>query len=94
MAGFQISEGVVFRELEGEAVLLHLDSGLYFGLDRIGTRVWQLVAEHGRMEPVIDTLLEEYEVAPDVLRADVSALLDALLDKGLVLRSSDASAGA
>jgi hypothetical protein len=89
---FRISDGVVFRELEGEAVLLNLDSGMYFGLDRVGTRIWQLLQEQRPAETVVNILLEEYDVAPDVLRADVATLLAALLEKGLVITSDDAVA--
>jgi hypothetical protein len=89
----RVSDGVVFRELDGEAVLLNLDSGMYFGLDRVGTRVWQLIEEHGRLDAVVERLLEEYDVAPDVLRADVATLVTALVDKGLVVVAAEVPPG-
>jgi hypothetical protein len=61
-AALRISDAVVFRELDGEAVLLNLDSGVYFGLDEVGTRFWQLVEQHGRLEPVLTALFQEYDV--------------------------------
>jgi len=82
---YRVSDGVVFRELDGEAVLLNLDSGMYFGLDRVGTRAWQLLEQHGRIEDVIDRLREQYDVAPDILRPDVARLLASLLEKGLIV---------
>jgi hypothetical protein len=91
---FRISEGVVFRELDGEAVLLNLDSGMYFGLDRIGTRVWQLVDQHGRIDPIVEALLEEYDATPAALRKDVADLLAALVDKGLIVTGGDGAARA
>jgi hypothetical protein len=87
---FRVSEGVVFRELEGEAVLLNLDSGMYFGLDQVGTRVWQLLAEHQRVPAVIEKMLEEYEVGREALEADVARLVAALLDKGLLVQGDAA----
>jgi hypothetical protein len=84
---YRVCDGVVFRELDGEAVLLNLDSGMYFGLDRVGTRVWQVLEQHGRLDAVVERLLEEYDVAPERLRADVAQLLDALAEKGLVIVS-------
>ena len=92
MSTFHISEGVVFRELDGEAVLLNLDSGMYFGLDQIGTRIWQLLEAHGRIDPILDALGEEYDVAPDTLRKDVGDLLAALTDKGLIVAGEDGAA--
>jgi hypothetical protein len=94
MSVFRISEGVVFRELDGEAVLLNLDSGMYFGLDRIGTRIWQLVEQHGRIDPIVAALVDEYEADARVLREDVGRLLGALTEKGLVIEGDDAAAGA
>jgi hypothetical protein len=93
MSVFRISEGVVFRELEGEAVLLNLDSGMYFGLDRIGTRIWQLVEQHGRIDRIIAALVDDYDVDARVLREDVARLLGVLVEKGLVIEGNDAAAG-
>jgi hypothetical protein len=42
----KVNDDVLFQELQGEAVLLNLKSGVYFGLDPVGTRIWQLFAEH------------------------------------------------
>ena len=80
----RISENVVFRDLAGEVVLLNLATGAYFGLDLVGTRVWQLIGEHGATETVLEALLAEYEVEEETLRSDVDALIRALLEKGLL----------
>ena len=81
----QVSDDVVFRELDGEAVILNLSSGTYFGLDRIGTRAWRLIEEHGSLDRVVQQLVEEYDVSAETLRADLSALFDALVAKGLLV---------
>ncbi|HEX6975012.1 MAG TPA: PqqD family peptide modification chaperone [Vicinamibacterales bacterium] len=81
---FEIPDAVVFRELDGEAVLLNLDSGQYFGLNAVGTRIWQLLAEAKRPQPIIDALLAEYEVSHAELESDVLALLGQLADRGLI----------
>src|SRR5688572_30393353 len=44
-----ITPEVVFKELRGEAVLLDLASGIYFGLDETSTRLWQLLMSHGSL---------------------------------------------
>src|SRR5688572_26278577 len=79
------SDGAIFRELDGEAVILNLDSATYFGLDRIGTRVWQLIEQHGRIDRVIDALAAEYDASVDTLRADVLQLTSTLVEKGLLI---------
>jgi hypothetical protein len=80
----QISQDVLFRELDGEAVLLHLDTGKYFGLDAVGARMWALLAQHGALEPAYRSLLAEYEVAPDVLERDFTAFVDRLAAQQLL----------
>lgn len=74
----------VFRELEGEAVILNLGSGLYFGLNEVGTRVWQLLDAHADLRRVFEILRVEFDVTDDRLRDDLLALVEQLRDKGLV----------
>ncbi len=80
----RIADDVVFRDLAGEAVLLNLATGTYFGLDEIGTRIWNLIALHGREDTIVEILLGEYEVEEAQLREDVNRLLGQLAEKGLV----------
>lgn len=89
---FVVHPSVVFRELDGEAVLLHLDTGVYFGLDPVGTRVWTLLLEHGSPAAVCERMLDEFDVPSDVLQPDVLRLLDELRDKGLVIPAADSRA--
>lgn len=80
----QIPSEVLFQELEGESVLLNLESERYYGLDDIGTRLWHLLAENGDVAAACEQLLKEYRVEPDVLERDVSQLLSSLASAGLV----------
>jgi hypothetical protein len=80
----RIPSDVLFHNLDGEAVLLNLQSGKYFGLDSIGTRIWNLIAEHRTLPATYHTLLEEYDVDAERLKADLLALVDQLAAHGLV----------
>ena len=80
-----IHEDAVFRELDGEAVVLQLDAGMYFGLDPIGTRLWQLIEVHGILRPVFEAALTEFDVAPDILERDLLDLVSTLAEKRLVV---------
>lgn len=75
---------VVMRELDGESILLNLDTETYFGLDDVGTRVWAELVEHGSVERASETLHEEFDVAPEVLRRDVERLVAELVENGLL----------
>ena len=52
-----IPPDVLFQELEGECVLLNLDTGRYYSLDDVGTRMRQLLAEHGNVATMAEQLL-------------------------------------
>ena len=72
------------RTLAKESVILHLGTGNYFGLDELGTRVWQLLeAGHGH-EQILAILLDEYAVSPDTLARDVDEFFQTLVANGLV----------
>jgi hypothetical protein len=86
----RISDAVVVRDLDGESVLLNIESGLYFGLDRIGTRIWQLIEEHGDVDAIVRVMQDEYDADPQTLRADAEALIAALLEKRLIVETGDA----
>ena len=79
------SPDVVFQEIEGESVLLQLEGGKYFGLDEVGTRIWQLIVEHGNLNTVFEQMLNEYDVTPEKLRADIEKLIQELAGKELVV---------
>lgn len=79
-----VPETVLFRELEGEAVILNLETETYLGLDAVGTRMWNVVTGQPSIEAACQVLLSEYDVAPEKLRADLEHLLGEMLDHGLI----------
>lgn len=83
----RVSDDVVSRELEGETVLLNLASGMYFGLDAVGTRIWQLLEAQHTLQVVFEKMLEEFDVEEATLRHDLLALVERLSTCGLVQRA-------
>jgi hypothetical protein len=79
-----ITPEVVFKELRGEAVLLDLASGIYFGLDETSTRLWQLLMSHGSLRRTFDSMLEEFEVEPERLQRDLLEFVAELTRRRLV----------
>ena len=80
---FVVSKDAVFRDLDGEAVILDLNAGTYFGLNEVGTRIWQLMVEDGKLRGVFDALCTEYDAAPDVVERDLLALVSSLVEARL-----------
>jgi hypothetical protein len=79
-----VHPSVICRELSGEMVLLDLESGVYYGLDEVGTRAWQLLLEGKSVAEVCGVMSEEYDVAKNVLFEDVARLVADLRDRNIV----------
>ena len=79
-----IPDGVMVRQLEGEAVLLNLNSESYFGLDDVGTHMWTALTDSESIESAYEALLAEYEVEPEQLRTDLVSFVDKLAEAGLI----------
>jgi hypothetical protein len=71
-------------DLAGEAVILNLKSGIYYGLNPVGARVWGMIQEPKIVSAVLDTLLEEYDVEPDRCEVDLFLLLNDLAGRDLL----------
>jgi hypothetical protein len=71
-------------DLEGEAAILNLKSGTYFGLDPAGATVWSLIAEPRRVIEIRDVLLETYDVEAERCSRDLLQLLAELHAHGLI----------
>ena len=80
----RIPADVLFRELQGEAVILNLASSTYFGLDAVGTRIWQLCEAHGSLKTVLDAMQCEFDAPDEMLQSDLLTFVDELVDKGLL----------
>ena len=79
-----LSPDVISQEVSGETVLLDLESENYFGLDEVGTRIWQLIKETNDLSVIFDTLMAEYEVTEERLQQDLTVLLTEIEGLGLI----------
>jgi Coenzyme PQQ synthesis protein D (PqqD) len=80
----KVADEQVSCDLAGEAVILHLKSAQYFGLNEVGARIWNLIQEPKTVGAVLDTVLEEYDVALNQLEGDLLALLEEMANKELI----------
>ena len=78
------SGDVMMQAMEDEAVLLDMASERYFGLDAVGVRIWELLADDASLTQVHATLCAEYNAGPERIATDLLALVEALLKAGLV----------
>jgi len=78
------TDGFLEAEIDNEIVALSIEHGICYGLNRIGSRIWTLLASSVRIRDLVATLLTEYEVDPDVCVRQVLNLLEELRAEGLI----------
>jgi hypothetical protein len=78
------TEDVIYQTVRDEAVLLNLKSQQYYGLDRVGSRMWTLLVEQGDLLTVARTLEPEYDVGNEKLRQDLNTFVGELIGAGLL----------
>jgi len=78
------SPNQVHSRVDDDLVILELDSSLYYALDPVGARVFELVQEPTSLGAIVDTIVAEFEVDAPTARTDVLALMDTLLAQKLV----------
>jgi hypothetical protein len=78
------SPKTAWRIIEGEAVILSMDSKVLRGLNPVGSRIWELIDGQRSLEEIIGTIVQEFDVTPTTAAQDVRAFIQELLDRGLV----------
>jgi hypothetical protein len=71
-------------DLAGEAAILNIKSGVYYGLDPVGARIWSLVQEPRNVAEIQSAITNEYDVEPERCAQDLAGLLEKLLAEGLI----------
>lgn len=74
----------VSTDLGGEVAILHLTTGVYYSLNEVGARVWDLIQESQPVGNVLETLLDEYEVAPEDCERHLLTILEELREEKLI----------
>ena len=82
-----VPDDVLISHLQDEAVILNLDSERYYGLDDVGTRFVSVLTTSDTIETAYERLRNEYDVDPQVLRNDLVAHIEDLVDQGLLIRA-------
>ncbi|HJT26051.1 MAG TPA: PqqD family protein [Pyrinomonadaceae bacterium] len=82
-----VPDDVLISQLQEESVILNLDSERYYGLDDVGTRFLSALTSSDSIATAYDRLRSEYDVDPQVLRSDLLALVENLVDQGLLIRT-------
>ena len=89
----KLDEDLQLTVLEGSTVVLDARNGVYLGTNDVGTRIIELLRAHGDPEPVVATLLDEYDVSEEAVRRDVEKIMSDLTSRGLLTVVKDGAEG-
>jgi hypothetical protein len=79
-----VSKDQVSCDLAGEAAILGLKNGVYYGLDPVGARIWNLIQTPVQVSAVRDAIVNEYEVEAERCERDLLDLLQKFAEQGLI----------
>jgi Coenzyme PQQ synthesis protein D (PqqD) len=79
-----VTKHQVSCDLAGEAAILNIKSGVYYGLNPVGARIWNLMQEPRKVAEIQNEITNEYEVEPERCARDLAALLEKLFAEGLI----------
>ena len=72
------------RKVDDETVLLDLKSGMYFGLDGVGKRIWESVSDGNNLAQTAAIIASEYDVESERAQTDVITFASELMERGLL----------
>jgi hypothetical protein len=81
---YQIAEDILFRQIENEAILLHITSGTYYSLSETSILFWQALSQSKPLIPVVEQITNEYEVDRSRVLQDLQSFLQNLSDYGII----------
>jgi hypothetical protein len=81
---FVQNKNYIASDMNGEKVMLDVQSGKYYNLGTIGGRIWDLSAQASTVDEIVARLLEEYEVSQEVCKQQVATFMSQMLSEGLV----------
>jgi hypothetical protein len=76
---------LVFREVDGETVMLSVETGKYYGLDPVGGKIWELIEQPMAVSELCARLLEEFDVELETCEQDVLCFLNQLAEEQIVV---------
>lgn len=80
----QRNPAILFNDFDDGIMMMDIDTGLYFDIDAIGSRIWSLLEAPASLEALCAVLVEEYEVDAQECLADLQAFAGELVEKGIV----------
>lgn len=80
----QRSEAMLFNNIGDEVVMMDIEQGAYYGLEKVAARIWALTEQPASVAALCSRLTDEYEVAPETCRQEVTTFLGDLINHGIL----------
>ncbi len=77
-------DSVFAQEVDGEMMILDMNSQNYFGLDSVGSVIWQIMQDEKSIDSILERLLERYDTSVDILKRDLFIFIDELVSNRLI----------
>lgn len=78
---------MISSNMDGETVMMSIENGEYYGLNSIGTRIWEIIEKKITIESLINQLTTEFDVTKNDCMQDTLIFLNQLIEKKLVIVS-------
>ncbi len=75
---------IIFSDMDGETVMMSIDNGEYYGINPIGSRIWNALETPHTPSEIIDMLLPHFDVTRDQCARDVIPFLERMVEKGII----------
>ena len=81
----KVPDDILYQTLSnGEIVFLNLDNESYYGLDEVGSVIWDEITTTENLDTAFNNLLDKFDVTPDKLRKDLETLLEQMVENGIL----------
>ncbi len=80
---------LISTDVDGEKVMMSIENGEYFGLDSVGSRIWELIENPIKVEVLVNLLIDEFDVSKEQCEVDTLEFLNELMEKKLLIIVSE-----
>ncbi len=78
------AQNLLSTELDHETVLMSIDAGAYYGLGGAAQSIWGLLEVPVTFSSLVNQLVQQYEVSPEICAADLERFLTKIEEEGLL----------
>ena len=86
MSLYKRNEDILASEVGGETVMMSIEDGKYFGLNKTGTIIWQILETPMSLENICIALTKKYKIQKDSCVSDIKPFIDEMLEEKIIIQ--------